>query len=62
MSNVQIRPLWSFRIQDKFEFKWVDNWGEGVRSFPGEARLRLFTLLSSGLPFDISSEWIDHSQ
>ena len=49
----------AYRIDDKFEFPWA-KWG--VRSRFGEFRLRLFTLLCSGIPFKIDSVWITHEQ
>jgi RHS repeat-associated protein len=45
-----------FRINDRFNFNW------GNRNPQGEFRLRLFTLLTSGIPFDVDSEWIDIHQ
>jgi hypothetical protein len=48
-----------FKLSDRFNFDW-QAWG--IRSTGGELQLRLFTLMTSGLPFDVDSEWIDVQQ
>jgi hypothetical protein len=48
-----------FRVSDKFDFNWR-RWGE--RNKLAEYKLRVLTLVTSGLPFSVDSEWIEIEQ